>query len=153
MTSQQDIFGATSVSIPHVYDVSPLTNTSIGICIAWWLVFTACTAIAMERANGHSSSKSSLVFKRGKESKNTSSLLRKAADEEKAGSPGSAGGSSASSTTQAVDDQDLNLARNESIFTWDHLSYTVNVPGGQRKLLDDITGWVKPGQLGALMGR
>jgi len=124
---------------------------NFGILIGWLVAFTICTAIAMERANAHSSSKSSLLFKRGKASKDTAISLKKAGDEEKQITPRPAGGSSASTGTY-VDGDDINLARNESIFTWDHLSYTVDVPGGKRKLLDDVTGWVKPGQLGALMG-
>lgn len=33
-----------------------------------------------------------------------------------------------------------------------HLSYTVPVPGGHRQLLDNVFGYVRPGQLTALMG-
>ncbi|KFY41728.1 hypothetical protein V494_02834 [Pseudogymnoascus sp. VKM F-4513 (FW-928)] len=124
---------------------------NFGICVAWWIAFTACTAIAMERANTNSSGKASIIFKRGKDNKSTSKSLRKPTDEEKQSVPIPIG-SSSSSATQVPQDDDLKLARNESVFTWDHLSYTVDVPGGKRKLLDDITGWVKPGQLGALMG-
>jgi ATP-binding cassette subfamily G (WHITE) protein 2 (SNQ2) len=124
---------------------------NFGICVAWWLAFTACTAIAMEKANTNSSGKSSVLFKRGKDNKSTSKSLRKPTDEEKQ-SVSIPIGSSSSSATQVPEDDDLKLARNELVFTWDHLSYTVDVPGGKRKLLDDITGWVKPGQLGALMG-
>ena len=45
-----------------------------------------------------------------------------------------------------------NLRENKSVFTWKNLNYTVSVPGGTRQLLNDVHGWVKPGQLGALMG-
>jgi len=37
-------------------------------------------------------------------------------------------------------------------FTWEGLTYDVHVPGGQRRLLNDIYGYVKPGTLTALMG-
>ncbi|WAR53515.1 hypothetical protein PtB15_3B23 [Puccinia triticina] len=37
-------------------------------------------------------------------------------------------------------------------FTWEALSYDVPVPGGQRRLLNDIYGYVRPGTLTALMG-
>lgn len=38
-------------------------------------------------------------------------------------------------------------------FTWQHVSYTVPIGGGQaKKLLDDISGYVSPGKLTALMG-
>lgn len=45
-----------------------------------------------------------------------------------------------------------NLVRNTSIFTWKNLTYTVKTPSGDRVLLDDIQGWIKPGNLTALMG-
>jgi len=48
-----------------------------------------------------------------------------------------------------IDDQ---LIRNTSVFTWKNLSYTVKTPSGDRVLLDNVQGWVKPGMLGALMG-
>ncbi|GAA5846326.1 hypothetical protein JCM5353_001490 [Sporobolomyces roseus] len=37
-------------------------------------------------------------------------------------------------------------------FTWEDLTYTVPVPGGERQLLDHVFGYVRPGQLTALMG-
>ncbi|KDQ33995.1 hypothetical protein PLEOSDRAFT_1091717 [Pleurotus ostreatus PC15] len=37
-------------------------------------------------------------------------------------------------------------------FTWEKLNYTVPVPGGTRRLLHDVFGYVKPGSLTALMG-
>lgn len=38
------------------------------------------------------------------------------------------------------------------IFSWQHIQYTVPVPDGQRRLLDDVSGYVAPGKLTALMG-
>lgn len=39
------------------------------------------------------------------------------------------------------------------IFSWQHLEYTVPMPdGSQRRLLDDVSGFVAPGKLTALMG-
>ena len=39
------------------------------------------------------------------------------------------------------------------VFSWQHLEYTVTMPDGtQRRLLDDISGFVAPGKLTALMG-
>jgi ABC-type multidrug transport system ATPase subunit/ABC-type multidrug transport system permease subunit len=40
----------------------------------------------------------------------------------------------------------------ESILTWEGLNYDVPVPGGTRRLLDNVFGYVRPGQLTALMG-
>lgn len=47
---------------------------------------------------------------------------------------------------------DSQLIRNSSVFTWKNLTYTVKTPSGNKVLLDNVQGWVKPGMLGALMG-
>ncbi|KAK7464461.1 ATP-binding cassette transporter snq2 [Stygiomarasmius scandens] len=39
----------------------------------------------------------------------------------------------------------------EKTFSWEGLNYTVPVPGGERRLLHDVYGYVKPGTLMALM--
>jgi ATP-binding cassette, subfamily G (WHITE), member 2, SNQ2 len=40
----------------------------------------------------------------------------------------------------------------KSVLTWENLNYDVPVPGGTRRLLSNVFGYVKPGQLTALMG-
>ncbi len=37
-------------------------------------------------------------------------------------------------------------------FTWENINYHVPVPGGTRRLLHDVYGYVKPGTMTALMG-
>jgi ATP-binding cassette subfamily G (WHITE) protein 2 (SNQ2) len=37
-------------------------------------------------------------------------------------------------------------------FTWENVNYIVPVPGGTRRILHDIHGYIKPGTLTALMG-
>lgn len=54
--------------------------------------------------------------------------------------------------TEKPAQQDAQLIKNTSVFTWRNLRYTVNVPGGTRLLLDNVNGFIKPGTLGALMG-
>ena len=44
------------------------------------------------------------------------------------------------------------VARNESIFTWQGVTYTIPVKGGCKMLLNDVSGYVRPGKLMALMG-
>ncbi|KHO01599.1 BMR1-like protein [Metarhizium album ARSEF 1941] len=46
---------------------------------------------------------------------------------------------------------DLSI-KSESILTWENLNYDVPVPGGTRRLLDNVFGYVRPGELTALMG-
>jgi ATP-binding cassette subfamily G (WHITE) protein 2 (SNQ2) len=41
----------------------------------------------------------------------------------------------------------------ENIFSWQHIDYTIPIPGDEeRKLLSDVSGYVIPGKLTALMG-
>lgn len=40
----------------------------------------------------------------------------------------------------------------KSVLTWENLVYDVPVPGGTRRLLNNVFGYVKPGELTALMG-
>jgi ATP-binding cassette subfamily G (WHITE) protein 2 (SNQ2) len=49
------------------------------------------------------------------------------------------------------DSSDLNIT-SKAVLTWEDLCYDVPVPSGQLRLLKNIFGYVKPGQLTALMG-
>ncbi|EXJ91968.1 hypothetical protein A1O3_00518 [Capronia epimyces CBS 606.96] len=51
----------------------------------------------------------------------------------------------------AQDSSELNIA-SKAILTWENLTYDVPTPAGQLRLLKDVFGYVKPGQLTALMG-
>lgn len=48
-------------------------------------------------------------------------------------------------------DSELNIT-SKSVLTWEKLCYDVPVPGGTRRLLNDVFGYVQPGKLTALMG-
>ncbi|EFA76868.1 hypothetical protein PPL_09620 [Heterostelium album PN500] len=54
---------------------------------------------------------------------------------------------------QATTNMKDNLKIQGGIFTWENINYTVPIPGaGEKLLLDDVLGWIKPGQMTALMG-
>ena len=62
-----------------------------------------------------------------------------------------------SSTIGSEDSNDKNQAMKEQLkmtktFSWRHLNYAVSVSGDRRLLLDDVSGFVAPGKLTALMG-
>lgn len=54
-------------------------------------------------------------------------------------------------TEAAEEESNLNID-SRSVLTWENLVYEVPVPTGQLRLLNEIYGYVKPGQLTALMG-
>ena len=46
----------------------------------------------------------------------------------------------------------INKIETEDVFSFSHVSYTVATPDGHKQLLDDVSGYVAPGKLTALMG-
>ncbi|KAG2006802.1 multidrug resistance protein 1, variant 2 [Coprinopsis cinerea AmutBmut pab1-1] len=55
---------------------------------------------------------------------------------------------------EAVEAQDAlkEQPKMTNVFSWDHLRYIVSVAGEKKVLLDDVSGYVAPGKLTALMG-
>ncbi|KAK4101105.1 ABC transporter-like protein [Parathielavia hyrcaniae] len=50
------------------------------------------------------------------------------------------------------DDKNANMEPQKDVFTWKDVVYDIDVREGKRRLLDHVSGWVKPGTLTALMG-
>lgn len=114
---------------------------------AWWVLFVVITIIATSNWKDQGGKGGYLLIPREKAKKTrhlTSDEESQAKDEKPAVNSGSS-----SAQTEVVDTQ---LVRNTSVFTWKNLSYVVKTPSGDRTLLDNVYGCVKPGQLGALMG-
>lgn len=124
---------------------------NFGILIAWWVFFVLVTIFATSNWREFGSGGSTIIIPRevikGTMKKDTpdeeSQVVETKATEK---IPRSSAGSSEAT---AVNEQ---LIRNTSVFTWKNLTYTVKTPTGDRVLLDNVQGWVKPGMLGALMG-
>lgn len=56
------------------------------------------------------------------------------------------------SDSDHADNKVEGVAKNETIFTWQNVTYTIPYEKGERTLLQDVQGYVKPGKLTALMG-
>jgi ABC-type multidrug transport system ATPase subunit/ABC-type multidrug transport system permease subunit len=136
------------------YSVSNIWR-NFGILWAFWVLFVAVTIYSTSNWKSQSGNSGFLLIPREKAKKNMKHLIQdeesgtavsQPVEEEKA--PVQSSGSS-SEGTMATEEQ---LVRNTSVFTWKNLTYTVKTPSGDRVLLDNVQGWVKPGMLGALMG-
>jgi hypothetical protein len=121
---------------------------NFGLLWAFWLLFVALTIIATNNWKALGGKSGFLLVPREKVKKHLPILAN---DEESQAvkEKNVVNSSNTSSHETRVDDQ---LIRNTSVFTWKNLFYTVKTPSGDRVLLDNVQGWVKPGMLGALMG-
>ncbi|PWZ02396.1 putative ATP-binding multidrug cassette transport protein [Testicularia cyperi] len=107
---------------------------NVGILIAFLVGFVAITAICMEIMDQGAFASAMVVKKPA--NKEEQKLNQKLQDRR----------SGATEKTEAK------LEVYGQSFTWQNLEYTVPVQGGQRKLLDNVFGYVKPGTMTALMG-
>lgn len=124
---------------------------NFGIIWALWLFFVVLTILATTHWKSQSGKSGFLLVPR-EHVKQNGHVLDQASDEESQRSANEKRSSASlnnSLENNKVDDQ---LVRNTSVFTWKSLTYTVNTPTGERVLLDNVQGWVRPGMLGALMG-
>jgi len=120
---------------------------NVGILFAWWVFFIAMTIFFTLRWNDAAGSGGALLIPRENQKKVTQLIVP--ADEEAQASekqPPIVDGSGDADAAQGEGEKAL--VRNTSIFTWRNLSYVVKTPSGDRTLLDNISGFVKPGMLG-----
>ncbi|KAF9461727.1 pleiotropic drug resistance ABC transporter [Collybia nuda] len=122
---------------------------NFGIVVAFGGAFVVALLIFSEYNTATSSDTFVVLFKRGAKSP----VLEEAAasvDEEK-----SLSSTQQSSRTEDQKEVEKALAAQPAmtdVFSWQHIQYTVHVSGSERVLLDDVSGYVAPGKLTALMG-
>ncbi|PLB46565.1 hypothetical protein P170DRAFT_363672 [Aspergillus steynii IBT 23096] len=117
-----------SYSVHHIW-------RSFGIIVGMWAFFIFLTAVGFEMRNNQAGS-SVLLYKRGSEKKKT-------LDEEN---------SQVKGPSEAATAAALSKTAKQSTFSWNHLDYHVPFHGQKKQLLDQVFGFVKPGNLVALMG-
>ncbi|KPM43752.1 ABC transporter G family member 14 [Neonectria ditissima] len=123
---------------------------NLGVLWAWWALFAFVTVAATSnwRFSAPGGSPQRVPRERSKK------FRLGMADEESANTEKNRPANEIVESEQSAKTayEDNALVRNTSVFTWQNLSYTVKTPAGDRTLLDNVQGWVKPGMLGALMG-
>ncbi|KAJ5747534.1 uncharacterized protein N7511_009230 [Penicillium nucicola] len=125
------ISGADYISAQYHYSIHHVWR-GFGVVVGMWLFFAFLTAVGFERLRSQGTS-SYLVFRRGSQ--------KAPRDEEKTNAIQPQGNADA--------DDDM---PKQAIFTWDHLDYHVDYHGSKLQLLNQVFGYVKPGNLVALMG-
>ncbi|KAF2108384.1 ABC transporter [Lophiotrema nucula] len=125
---------------------------NVGILFAWWALFVALTIFFTLRWNDIAGSSGALLIPRENQKKVKHILISHDEEAQADEKTSRAEATHESNGTSTPSDEGANLIRNTSIFTWRNLSYTVKTSSGDRTLLDNVHGYVKPGMLGALMG-
>ncbi|KAE8444259.1 hypothetical protein EG329_000759 [Mollisiaceae sp. DMI_Dod_QoI] len=151
-TGSLSVPGSRYVSASFNYSRSHLWR-NFGVIIAFTVLYILVTMLATELFDFTSGGGGALEFKKSKASKQKVKAANALGDEEKAvkGQP-SSGGSSETLDGQAENEALQEISGSESIFTWENVEYTVPYMGGERKLLNKISGYAKPGIMVALMG-
>jgi ATP-binding cassette subfamily G (WHITE) protein 2 (SNQ2) len=118
---------------------------NFGILCAWWIFYVALTVVFTSRWKQMGEGGRGLLIP---EEKRGAAQRARAIDEESQESKVQPIGHSSTSDVTLTNQ----LIQNTSVFTWKNLTYTVKTPSGDRVLLDNVHGYIKPGMLGALMG-
>ena len=142
--------GANYIQNAFTYTRSHLWR-NVGIIIAWFIFFVALTMLGMELQKPNGGGSSVTVFKRGEEPQGVKDAIdgkKSSADLESA----EKNGPSPEEQREESGETPQNIAKNTAVFTWQNVNYTIPYKGGERKLLQNVSGSVKPGRLTALMG-
>ncbi|KAK3696002.1 ATP-binding cassette transporter snq2 [Vermiconidia calcicola] len=153
------VSGTDYIQVAYGYSRSHLWR-NFGLISAFFLAFVALTALGMELQKPNKGGGSVTIYKRGQVPKSVAKALEtggESNDLEKNLSNDSKAindseKSKRDSSASDSDDQATNVAKNETIFTWQDVNYTIPYQGGERQLLRDVQGYVRPGKLTALMG-
>ncbi|KAL1591456.1 ATP-binding cassette transporter snq2 [Paraconiothyrium brasiliense] len=121
------------------------------VVIAFAVLYVLVTVWATETFSFTSGGGGALIFKKSGRAKRA--VNEAPADEEKVVAGENSGSGLNGETTDEQREEALEqISSSESIFTWQNVEYTVPYQGGERKLLNNINGYAKPGLMVALVG-
>ncbi|KAI0076391.1 pleiotropic drug resistance ABC transporter [Panus rudis PR-1116 ss-1] len=142
--------GSLYAALSFDYSYSHLWR-NFGIIWAFGIAFITSYLTLTEFNLGLASESSTVLFKR--DSKTVKSQSTTSADEEK-GHPDIGVAINKEQPRKLTDEFEGGVVQqSHDVFTWQHLNYTITLPDGETKqLLDDVSGFVAPGKLTALVG-
>ncbi|EAW06570.1 putative ABC transporter [Aspergillus clavatus NRRL 1] len=151
---QTVVRGSNYIREAYTYRRSHLWR-NFGIIIGWFIFFVALTMLGMELQKPNKGGSSVTIFKRGEAPKDVEDAIEQkelpedveSGQKENAAKADPGKNESENNGTEVKD-----IAQSTSIFTWQDVTYTIPYKNGQRKLLQGVQGYVKPGRLTALMG-
>lgn len=148
---QPDVQGSQYLFLKYGYERSHLWR-NFGIIIAMMIIFCLIHLLAAEYIHAQRSKGDVLLFQHGHAKglphrahglENNASLVFAQDINKQEGSHTDTKGFESVQT----------LLQQSSVFQWRNLSYDVHTKSGAKRILNNINGWVKPGELTALMVR
>jgi len=140
VAGRRTVNGDSYIATQYLYYYSHVWR-NVGILFAFLIVFMLVYFVATELNSGVTSSAEVLVFQRGHVPKYLQNSL---ADKEIPAAP---------NLRERSDETEVKaLEPQKDIFTWEDVTYDIEIKEEIRRLLDHVSGWVKPGTLTALMG-
>lgn len=121
---------------------------NFGIVAGFGIAFFVALLVFTEINTRSSAGGAVVLFKRGTKSSAVEGANKSVSDEEK-------GPSDAPPITERLEVEKAlaDQPKMTDVFSWQHLQYTVPIGHHEhRRLLDDVSGYVAPGKLTALMG-
>lgn len=133
---------------------------NFGFLWAFFIFFLGIAMLGMEMMKPNAGGASVTVFKRGQVPKTVEQSIQTG------GRKGAIGdvetgkvNEKAPESLQDIKEQEEkdkqvmeNVAKNETVFTFQSVNYTIPFQSGEKKLLQNVQGFVRPGKLTALMG-
>ncbi|CAI6341635.1 unnamed protein product [Periconia digitata] len=145
----QTVTGAAYLQTSFNYSRSNLWR-NFGVVIAFTVLYLLVTVFATEMFSFSAEGGGALIFKKSKQAKKA--VEQAPADEEKGAESGLNPSDSSSSAPQEEDKALAGISSSKSIFTWQDVEYTVPYQGGEKRILNKVNGYAKPGVMVALMG-
>lgn len=143
VAGQDFIDGETYINTTYQY-YSPHLWRNFGILCAFFVAFFGLYIFCSELIRAKPSKGEVLVFPRGKMPAFAKDARNDDPEEVNASEKGAVASEPQHSTGAIV--------RQTSIFHWENVCYDIKVNGAERRILNSVDGWVKPGTLTALMG-
>lgn len=150
------VSGADYIQQSFTYTRSHLWR-NFGFLWAFFFFFVFLTALGMERMKPNVGGGAITVFKRGQVPKKVEESIAtggRAKGENKDEESGQSDPAATAGAERNKSDEEVTqeVAKNETVFTFQNINYTIPFEKGERKLLQDVQGYVRPGKLTALMG-
>jgi ATP-binding cassette, subfamily G (WHITE), member 2, PDR len=153
---QETVSGAAWLEVSYGYSINHLWR-NFGIIIAFFVFFTVVFLIAVEFKSPPESRGEVLVFPIGKEPHHLVGETgngKRPDVESGQNEPNRQDGATAirQTTSSGVEAMKRDLNAPQDIFTWRNVCCDVHIKSETRRLLSNVSGYVKPGTLTALMG-